>query len=72
MIMEDISELSTEKRNMRTMKLDEMTPYQIISIMNEEEGIKIIQGKLKHNKKRFPIPGAFPQHVFGDLIPLIC
>ena len=37
MIMEDISELSTEKRNMRTMKLDEMTPYQIISIMNEED-----------------------------------
>jgi len=35
--MEDISELSTEKRNMRTMKLDEMTPYQIISIMNEED-----------------------------------
>lgn len=36
------------------------------------EGIKIIQGKLEHNKKRFPIPGAFLQHVFGDLIPLIC
>lgn len=36
------------------------------------EGIKIIQGKSKHNKKRFPIPGAFLQHVFGDLIPLIC
>ncbi len=36
------------------------------------ESIKIIQGKLKHNKKRFPIPGAFLQHVFGDLIPLIC
>ena len=37
-----------------------------------EEGIKIIKGKSKHNKKRFPIPGAFLQHVFGDLIPLIC
>ena len=37
MIMEDISALSTETRNMRTMKLDEMTPYQIISIMNEED-----------------------------------
>ena len=36
------------------------------------EGIKIIKGKSKHNKKRFPIPGAFLQHVFGDLIPLIC
>ena len=36
------------------------------------ESIKIIQGKSKHNKKRFPIPGAFLQHVFGDLIPLIC
>ncbi|GFH92635.1 hypothetical protein IMSAGC002_03907 [Lachnospiraceae bacterium] len=38
----------------------------------DAESIKIIQGKLKHNKKRFPIPGAFLQHVFGDLIPLIC
>ena len=42
------------------------------SLRMRPEGIKIIQGKLKHNKKRFPIPGAFPQHVFGDLIPLIC
>lgn len=42
------------------------------SLRMNPEGIKIIQGKLKHNKKRFPIPGAFPQHVFGDLIPLIC
>ena len=43
MIMEDISELSTEKRNMRTMKLDEMTPYQIISIMNEEDQRRFIR-----------------------------
>lgn len=35
--MVDISGLSTEKRNDRTMELDEMTPYQIISIMNEED-----------------------------------
>lgn len=42
------------------------------SLRMNPEGIKIIQGKLKHNKKRFPIPGAFLQHVFGDLIPLIC
>lgn len=42
------------------------------SLRMNPESIKIIQGKLKHNKKRFPIPGAFPQHVFGDLIPLIC
>ena len=42
------------------------------SLYNMVEGIKIIQGKSKHNKKRFPIPGAFLQHVFGDLIPLIC
>ena len=45
---------------------------QDMALMYGEESIKIIQGKLKHNKKRFPIPGAFPQHVFGDLIPLIC
>lgn len=44
----------------------------ILSLTNVREGIKIIQGKSKHNKKRFPIPGAFLQHVFGDLIPLIC
>lgn len=42
------------------------------SLRMNPEGIKIIQGKLEHNKKRFPIPGAFLQHVFGDLIPLIC
>lgn len=42
------------------------------SLRMNPEGIKIIQGKSKHNKKRFPIPGAFLQHVFGDLIPLIC
>lgn len=42
------------------------------SLRMNPESIKIIQGKLKHNKKRFPIPGAFLQHVFGDLIPLIC
>lgn len=42
------------------------------SLRMRPEGIKIIQGKSKHNKKRFPIPGAFLQHVFGDLIPLIC
>ncbi len=42
------------------------------SLRMRPEGIKIIQGKLEHNKKRFPIPGAFLQHVFGDLIPLIC
>ena len=42
------------------------------SLRMRPEGIKIIKGKSKHNKKRFPIPGAFLQHVFGDLIPLIC
>lgn len=42
------------------------------SLRMNPEGIRIIQGKLKHNKKRFPIPGAFIQHIFGDLIPLIC
>ncbi len=43
-----------------------------VKLRTDYEGIKIIQGKLEHNKKRFPIPGAFLQHVFGDLIPLIC
>ncbi len=43
-----------------------------LSLTKIGEGIKIIKGKSKHNKKRFPIPGAFLQHVFGDLIPLIC
>lgn len=43
-----------------------------LGLIKIPEGIKIIQGKLEHNKKRFPIPGAFLQHVFGDLIPLIC
>ena len=54
--------------------MGEERPYYTIAIglWMMLEGIKIIQGKLEHNKKRFPIPGAFLQHVFGDLIPLIC
>lgn len=52
---------------------DEKSDYDLyIYCTSIPEGIKIIQGKSKHNKKRFPIPGAFLQHVFGDLIPLIC
>ena len=31
--MPDLGKLTTEKRNSATMKLDEMTPYEIISIM---------------------------------------
>lgn len=48
------------------------TTPSVVAFTKTGEGIKIIQGKSKHNKKRFPIPGAFLQHVFGDLIPLIC
>lgn len=35
--MADLEKLITEKRNEYTMNLDEMTPYQIISIMNRED-----------------------------------
>lgn len=35
--MPDLRKLTTEKRNSATMKLDEMTPYEIISIMNRED-----------------------------------
>lgn len=35
--MPDLKKLITEKRNSETMKLDEMTPYEIISIMNKED-----------------------------------
>ena len=63
-----------EKRNANVDGCLEITIRDLIktSLRMRPEGIKIIQGKLKHNKKRFPIPGAFLQHVFGDLIPLIC
>lgn len=63
-----------ETRNANTEGEGEITMSQLIkaSLRMNPESIKIIQGKLKHNKKRFPIPGAFLQHVFGDLIPLIC
>lgn len=63
-----------ETRNANVEGCREITIRDLIrtSLRMRPEGIKIIQGKLKHNKKRFPIPGAFPQHVFGDLIPLIC
>lgn len=63
-----------EKRNANVEGCSEITIRDLIrtSLRMRPEGIKIIQGKSKHNKKRFPIPGAFLQHVFGDLIPLIC
>ena len=63
-----------ETRNANAAGAGQITIRDLIksSLRMRPEGIKIIQGKSKHNKKRFPIPGAFPQHVFGDLIPLIC
>lgn len=63
-----------ETRNANVEGCREITIRDLIktSLRMRPEGIKIIQGKSKHNKKRFPIPGAFLQHVFGDLIPLIC
>ena len=63
-----------EKRNANVEGCSEIGIRDLIktSLRMRPEGIKIIQGKSKHNKKRFPIPGAFLQHVFGDLIPLIC
>lgn len=63
-----------ETRNANIEGKGEITIRDLIrsSLRMRPESIKIIQGKLKHNKKRFPIPGAFLQHVFGDLIPLIC
>lgn len=63
-----------ETRNANTEGKGAITIRDLIksSLRMRPEGIKIIQGKLEHNKKRFPIPGAFLQHVFGDLIPLIC
>lgn len=64
--------METKKANSK--EANEITIRDLIkaSLRMRPEGIKIIQGKLKHNKKRFPIPGTFLQHVFGDLIPLIC
>lgn len=66
--------VSMETRNANVEGCREITIRDLIrtSLRMRPEGIKIIQGKSKHNKKRFPIPGAFLQHVFGDLIPLIC
>lgn len=66
--------VSLETRNANVEGCKEITIRDLIkaSLRMRPESIKIIQGKLKHNKKRFPIPGAFLQHVFGDLIPLIC
>ena len=66
--------VSLETRNANSSGAGQITIQDLIksSLRMRPEGIKIIQGKSKHNKKRFPIPGAFLQHVFGDLIPLIC
>lgn len=52
-----------------------MVPHGYLSSFgpnNMGVSIKIIQGKLKHNKKRFPIPGAFFQNAIGNFISLIC
>lgn len=35
--MADLEKLLTEKRNESTMNLDEMTPFEIISVMNRED-----------------------------------
>ena len=35
--MADLKSLMTETRNKNTMNLDEMTPYEIVSVMNEED-----------------------------------
>lgn len=73
--IQDVPNLvSLEARNANIEGAGAVTIRDLIksALRMRPEGIKIIQGKLKHNKKRFPIPGAFLQHVFGDLIPLIC
>ena len=35
--MADLKSLMTETRNKNTMNLDEMTPYEIVSVMNGED-----------------------------------
>ena len=35
--MIDLSKLTTESRNPDTMKLDQMTPYEIACVMNRED-----------------------------------
>lgn len=66
--------VSLETRNANAAGAGQITIRDLIksSLRMRPEGIRIKKGKLEHNKKRFPIPGAFLQHVFGDLIPLIC
>lgn len=73
--IQDVPNLvSLEARNANIEGAGAVTIRDLIksALRMRPEGIKIIKGKSKHNKKRFPIPGAFLQHVFGDLIPLIC
>lgn len=64
--------LETRNANVEGCKAISIRDLIKTALRMRPEGIKIIKGKSKHNKKRFPIPGAFLQHVFGDLIPLIC
>ena len=35
--MIDLAKLTTESRNPRTMNLDEMSPLQLVSVMNQED-----------------------------------
>ena len=70
--IENLVRMEAKSANMKENREISIRDLIRASLRMRPEGIKIIQGKLKHNKKRFPIPGAFLQHVFGDLIPLIC
>lgn len=70
--IENLVRMEAKSANMKENREISIRDLIRASLRMRPESIKIIQGKLKHNKKRFPIPGAFLQHVFGDLIPLIC
>ena len=70
--IENLVRMEAKSANMKENREISIRDLIRASLRMRPEGIKIIQGKLKHNKKRFPIPGTFLQHVFGDLIPLIC
>ncbi len=64
--------VSLETRNANVEGCKEITIRDLIkaSLRMRPEGIRIKKGKLKRNKKRFPIPHTLRKHFFCNLIAL--
>ena len=56
--MIDLSVLVTESRNKETMGLDQMTPLEIVTVMNREDGKAVEAVKRSCPRLPRPLPGV--------------